>query len=345
LLLEYLVADDRLIVFAATSAGVTAYEVDESAQGLASRVQLARDLLQRRGGEAEARGVLGALYDIVMGPVARAGLLKPGASLIIVPHHVLTYIPFAALVNPATARYVAQDHVILNVPTSAVLPVLRGIAAANDRRRPRAEVFAPLQQELPGTISEAQSVGRAMRGTITRTGRTATEARLRTALTTGGIVHVASHARLNTRNPLFSYVELAPGLRGEADNGRLEVHELLGGGLNAALVFLSGCETAVGRSWATQFDTGEDYATLGQAFLMAGARNVVATLWRIDDEGAAEFARQYYGALQGNNYAEAIALAQRLMLRDVRYRSPYFWAAYQVMGGGGANRVVVSDKR
>jgi CHAT domain-containing protein len=84
--------------------------------------------------------------------------------------------------------------------------------------------------------------------------------------------------------------------------------------------------------------------------LYAGARNVIATLWRIDDVAAAEFAKHFYEAARGAGYAEAIAEAQRKLMDDSRYRSPYFWAAYQVSGSGlaeptGARGEAVSDKR
>jgi CHAT domain-containing protein len=101
-------------------------------------------------------------------------------------------------------------------------------------------------------------------------------------------------------------------------------------------VFLSGCETGLGAAWSTSFDRGEDYATLAQAFLYAGARNVVATLWRVADESAADFAARFYDSLPTLGAAEALATAQRRMLSDPRYQAPYFWASYQVSGDGSS---------
>ena len=70
----------------------------------------------------------------------------------------------------------------------------------------------------------------------------------------------------------------------------LEVHEVVGLLVRSRLVFLSGCETGLGAAGARAFAAGEDYATLARAFHYAGAREVVATLWRVEDRGAAEFA-------------------------------------------------------
>jgi CHAT domain-containing protein len=318
----------------------------ESAASLASRVQLARELLRRPGNDAN--GVLGALYDIVLGPVTRAGLLRDSTRLIIVPHGVLTYLPFAALLDSKTGKYVAEQHALLHLATSAALPVLRR-GQSEELAGADMEVFAPVPDVLPATRDEAEGIRKVMRGSTAHIGARATEGRLREALQRGGIVHVATHATLNSRNPLFSHIQLV-GSRNmlREDDGRLELHELLGLRLNATLVFLSGCETAVGGAWSTRFDTGEDYATIGQTFLFAGAQNVVATLWRIDDVGAAEFAKRFYEARSGD-YVAAIATAQRQMINDARYGSPYYWAAYQVSGSGlvrgGAKPGAVSDKR
>jgi len=107
--------------------------------------------------------------------------------------------------------------------------------------------------------------------------------------------------------------------------------------VRSPLVFLSGCETALGTAWSTPFLRGEDYATLAQGFLYAGAGSVVATLWRIDDEGAAAFAEAFYDAMRARPPLDALAAAQRTLLRDPRYArfsAPRYWAAYVLAGAG-----------
>ena len=161
----------------------------------------------------------------------------------------------------------------------------------------------------------------------------ATEGALRRALDDAPLVHVATHGELNARSPMFSHVALAAGRRGDRHaDGRLEVHELLGLRVRSSLIFLSGCETGTGTAWSTSFSPGEDFTTLAQAFLYAGARSVVATLWPIKDDAAAAFAERFYAGLQRSSAPEALAEAQRAMLRDSRYALPLYWAAYTVSG-------------
>ena len=75
-------------------------------------------------------------------------------------------------------------------------------------------------------------------------------------------------------------------------------------------------------------------AHLQRAFLSAGAENVVVTLWRIDDAGAAAFAGEFYRAFRRHTLAEAIASTQRSISADSHYASPYYWAGYILSGTG-----------
>ena len=140
---------------------------------------------------------------------------------------------------------------------------------------------------------------------------------------------------------MFSRLELAPPPSGVTatpgpSDGQLEVHELFGLPIRSPLVFLSGCGTALGAGTGEEL-AGEDYATLARAFLYAGAQNVVATLWPIDDAAAAEFAGTFYGSLGETDAVSALARAQRAMIGHARLAHPYFWAAYRLSGDGALN--------
>lgn len=336
-LLEYLVTPERLVIFAVTRASLTSLTSDVTADDLTARVRVARDLMGNRAAdEARTRRVLRALHSIVLGPVINAGALEGVRRIVVVPHSALTYLPLAALIDTKSGRYVVEDFAVAHVPSAAALPVLRGSAAREGRPgSASAEVFAPFPDSLPATRAEAGSVRASVPGAVAHLGTAATEQRLRRALAAGAIVHVATHGVMNPRNPLFSRLELATGDANVGhDNGRLEVHELLGLRFRSPLVFLSGCETGLGVSGSTRFETGQDYTTIAQALLFAGARSVVSTLWRIDDEAAAEFAKRFYAARQTLDASAALARAQREMISDRRWRSPRQWAAYEVSGGG-----------
>jgi CHAT domain-containing protein len=139
---------------------------------------------------------------------------------------------------------------------------------------------------------------------------------------------------LNKHNPLFSFVELAPG--GEHD-GRLEVHEVFGLRLTADLVVLSACQTGLGSGALSDVPAGDDWVGLTRAFLHAGAKRVVATLWPVDDWATAAFMEQFYeGIAAGDQPVRAIAKAQRRMREAPATAHPFFWAGFIVIGGAEA---------
>ena len=337
-LLEYFVTPDRLFTFVVTHDGVDVVTIPTSAETLARRVRIARDLVGSPTTDAAgATEVLAGLYEVLIQPALSADRANGVTSLIVVPHGVLSYLPFVALENPVSGRYLVEDYDVQWSPVAAAVPLLRGrylFESGSLLENIGGVAFAPLSRSLPATRTEARAFSRAVPRGRAVNGRDATESQVRAALAQPVIVHVATHGVLNIQNPLFSRLELAPGDGEPQDDGRLEVHEVLNSSISSPIVFLSGCETGVGTAGSTAFATGEDYTTLALAFLYAGAQNVVATLWRVEDEGAAAFAKSYYDHLSKHGPLEALAQAQREMMLDKRYRSPYYWAAYQVSGAG-----------
>ena len=336
-LVELLVTQERVWIFVVRRNQAQAFGTDIAEERLASRVRVARGFL----GDPETsdelmRTVLQGLHTVLARPALDAGILSDVNRLIVVPHAVLNYVPFAVLQDGVTGKYLVEDYELQYLPTAAALPVLRDGRSRPSATSGRATLFAPLASSLPATREETRAIRRALAGAEERIDGRATEASFRQALTRGDIVHAATHGILNVRNPMFSRIELARGSGNGSsdDDGRLEIHELFELSIASPLVFLSGCETGAGAAGWTQFAKGEDYATLAQAFLYAGTPNVVATLWRIDDEGAARFAEHFYRRLGSANATTALAEAQRQMMQDPVYGAPYYWAGYRLTGSG-----------
>ena len=331
-LLVYFVTAQRLITFVLRSDGLWHGERAVSRNALHARSRLAGELASRRDWvPTSAQPVLGALYDDLFRPLDSAGVLDGVRSLVVVPHGPLAYVPFAALVDRTTRTFAVERWAISSLPAAAGLAEIR--RRAGPEGRVGVFIAAPFSRRLPASRTEAREVRRTLRAPRITAGSQASERALREALARGDLVHLATHGVMNARSPMFSRVELARGDGSGRDDGRLEVHEVLAVRTRTPLVFLSGCETGAGPAWLDGFSHGEDYATLAQAFLFAGAQGVVATLWRIDDDGAAAFARAFYLAALEVPPAEALARAQRSMLRSDRHQAPYFWAGYGVMGG------------
>ena len=145
-----------------------------------------------------------------------------------------------------------------------------------------------------------------------------------------GIVHLASLGVLNKHNPLFSFVELVPN---ESDDGRLAVTDVLALQLDAKLVTLSARQTALGAGALADVPAGDEWVGFTSAFLRAGARDVLATLWPVEGNATATLMTSFYGDFQrGMNAADALAVAQRASLHDPARAAPFLWAGFVVTG-------------
>ncbi len=338
-LLEYLVSDSTTLVFVVAADTAAVLDLGIGRHALAALVDFTRGALTRpaRGVAAEGpswRAPLERLQQRLIDPIEANGLLRGKRSLVIAPHAELHYLPFAALRKADVSHpFLIERFLVTTVPSASIWLRLRdrGDPALPP---PRASVLAlaPRVDVLPGSRLEVGAIGRVF-GPRARVlvGPRATKGALQAAAPAQGIIHFATYGVLNKHNPLFSFVELAPQ---PGEDGRLEVHEVFGLDLHARLVVLSACQTAVGAGALADVPTGDDWVGLVEAFLYAGAANVMATLWPVEDRATAGLMGDFYGELAaGRPEAVALAAAQRAALRNSATADPFYWAGFTLSGG------------
>jgi CHAT domain-containing protein len=109
------------------------------------------------------------------------------------------------------------------------------------------------------------------------------------------ILRIASHELINSRHPESSGVVLSlVDRQGHSQNGFLQAHEIYNLKLNADLVVLSACRTALGKDVR-----GEGLIGLTRGFMYAGAPRVVASLWRVPDHATGELMQRFYERILG----------------------------------------------
>jgi CHAT domain-containing protein len=143
-------------------------------------------------------------------------------------------------------------------------------------------------------------------------------------------VHFATHGVLDSRQPELSKLVLSLyDEKGRPEDGFLRLNDIYGLHLNADLVVLSACQTALGKEIR-----GEGLIGLTRGFMDAGAARVLASLWSVEDRATAELMGDFYRAMLRDKLSPAAALrrAQIKMASSMGHRSPYFWAGFSLQG-------------
>ncbi|MBI4747753.1 MAG: CHAT domain-containing protein [Acidobacteria bacterium] len=144
------------------------------------------------------------------------------------------------------------------------------------------------------------------------------------------VIHFATHGLLNSQNPELSGIVLSlVNEKGTDVDGFLRVSDLVNLKIPVELVVLSACRTGLGKEVR-----GEGLVGLTRAFMYAGASRVVASLWKVDDKATAVFMKEFYRAMFQNHQRPVAALrtAQLTLMKNPRFRSPFYWAAFTLQG-------------
>ena len=179
---------------------------------------------------------------------------------------------------------------------------------------------------MPGAEHEAQQIGKTL-GVAAVTGQQATKQVIKERLKKGvAVIHFAAHGSTNGEIALSPGPRLDDSIPNE-DSYLLTIREVQETGLKARLVVLSCCHSGRGEI------RSEGVVGMSRAFLAAGARAVVASLWAIDDEATMEFMVKFYSHLKrGESVSVSLHKAMNEMKAVDRYSEPRYWAPFFVIG-------------
>lgn len=277
------------------------------AHGVQERLQLAHD---RR---SEVEQTLQQLYTHLIAPLKE--FLHSTTRLVIVPDGYLAELPFAALYDGNT--FLSDCYIISFAPTAALFAMpVSPMTQANGFASQRAIGLGcaghpPLQSIEP----ELNTFQRCFPNAIIKQPASVSDFIWDAP---PEVLHIASHARIDQQSPLLSQLELADGVFLLADVFNLNLH-------GTQLVTLSACESGVAPK------QGGMALALSGATLCAGAREVLASLWAVDDQATQLLMADFYQQLCSGQTA-AIALQQAQKHVRQMYQHPFFWAAFQLFG-------------
>lgn len=274
-------------------------------------------------------------------PLSTRDSSMPGDSMVLLDQAKITYAPSARLYQLLSQK--------ADLDGGNLLVLADPLSTNRDKYEQRTSLLAQraLQQtamnleQLPGAQIEARSIANKLSlsgsGSLnnwsleTRVGNQANEAFVASGnLADYDIIHFATHGVVDAEFPGLSGLVLASEPNSEKAITYLRPHQIAGLDLGAELVVLSGCETGIGKSL-----TGEGPMSLSRPFFIAGAKQVISSLWKVSDQATAQLMEQFYHNLlvEEMSASEALREAQLWMREHDMWWHPYFWAGFTVQGG------------
>jgi CHAT domain-containing protein/Flp pilus assembly protein TadD len=240
----------------------------------------------------------------------------------ICPDTVLNYLPFEALVKDG--RCLLDDYTIVYAPSASVLKLCM------DKNRNRHDSILalgnPNLKNPAFRLANAENEVTALTGLFPESdikyGDAATETYAKEQAPSFDILHFACHGELNMDDPMLTSLRLAPD---DKNDGYLHASEVFDLNLNASLVILSACNTALG-----ELSSGNELMGLTRSFLYAGTPALIASLWTVDDKSTSQLMQLFYKNLSSMNKAEALRQAKLALKKD--YPNPFHWAAFSLQG-------------
>lgn len=360
-IVEFVVADDKSYLIVLTSdrpktaqpLKITIYPIDITADKMNERVDEFRRMLAERN--LSYQDTARQLYDLLLKPAEAQ--LRGKKTLCVVPDRALWELPFQAL-QPRTGSHLIEDFTLFYAPS---LSVLREITKQRDSRRssrvdqtllafgnpqlsggpgdtlrgadfekfgplPEAEEEVKTLEQIYGAVNSRVFIGPEAREKVVKTEAAKYE-----------VLHFATHGLLDNRNPMFSFLTLAQKAGDPNEDGLLEAREILNMDLHAKLAVLSACQTARGRVGA-----GEGVIGMSWALFVAGVPTTVASQWKVDSASTTSLMIDFHrrltkkqtNARSKETKAEALRQASLGLLRSERYRHPFYWAGFVMIGDG-----------
>jgi CHAT domain-containing protein len=278
------------------------------------------------------------LYRWLIAPVANE--LENIRTVCIIPDEFLWTLPFQALITRGGGFFV-QEYSLYYAPSLTILNELtlrrrqqtgnESLLAFGNPVSERDDKLNRNLHSLPEAETEVAGVARAVRSPVKKVfvGAQAEEKIFKTLAPQYATIHIATHGVLDNREPLNSYLLLTRTAGDAQNDGLLQAHEIIDMHLDADLAVLSACDTGNGR-----ISPGEGVVGMSWAFLVAGTRSVIVSQWRVNSASTSQLMKTFYEALakqndaNGRNKSQALREASLSLLKDRRYRHPFYWAGF-----------------
>ena len=319
-------------------------EIEASAQRYRKAVIGPQDVLQ----SADSGGQ--ALYRMLIAPAQ--AMLKKDAKVFVIPDGALNNLNFETLLAPGTTAGQSKLHYWIEdvgLADASSLRVLGTVRSSKLTDKPKGDAallvvgnsVAPNKNypELPKAAAQVESVARHF-PSVTKKILTREQATPSAYLSSNperfSYIHFVAHGTASRLSPLDSAIVLSkasPPSRDTEDNSfKLYARDIIQHPLRAELVTISACYGAGERAYS-----GEGLVGLSWAFLRTGAHHVVAALWEATDSSTEQLMDNFYDELErGADPSTALRAAKLRLLHDSPFKSPFYWAPFQLFVGSSS---------
>ena len=275
---------------------------------------------------------LSLLYETIVSPIQDLLLEK---EVIFVPEGPLCLAPFAAFMD-SDSKYLCESFRMRVIPSLTSLKLIAdcpvdyhknsGALIVGDPWIEKVTFEGTKWPQLPFARKEAQMIGRILH-TTPLIGELATKNEVLKRLSSVALVHIAAHGRMETGEILLAPNPSPVSGTPIEEDFLLTMKDILNVHMRARLVVLSCCHSARGEIKA------EGVVGIARAFLGAGARSVLVSLWAIDDEATMEFMKTFYQHLMtGKSASAALNQAMKSMRESDEFSAADYWAPFVLIG-------------
>ena len=268
-----------------------------------------------------------ALYEVLIKPIESELVTAKVDTILYAPDGILRYVPLAALYDGK--QWLIEKYRISNLISyslfdfSAKTKTQPNILAGAFGGKAGEKKYG--QDGLPATIKEVQAIANSFQNSVTLTEERFSRQAVESQFKDRNILHLATHAEFNAGVPDKSFI-----IFGNGDKIRL--NEISDWQIpNVELIVLSACQTGTGT-----LGNGVEILGFGYQVQKAGAKNAIASLWKVNDAGTEALMAAFYNELQKGDVtaAEALRRAQISLIKLGNYKHPFYWSAFFAIGNG-----------
>lgn len=352
-LVEYSYDGNQLFALVVTPEGKELVELPNK-DGLERPIQQIRTHLKNKGHQFHKKAAH-QIYETLFKPIQSR---LTSEELVIVPDGVLGKLPFGMLLkslpekaNPSKYPFLIKDYAFSYAPSASLWfnaesaqdhakpdyqmtftgfgPDFKGESQKIAKKRYRtADTLRSRLGAIPGAKKELAQSAKLWNSEVF-TGEQAKESQFKKHAPSSKIIHLATHGIIDEHNPAYSKLMFTSDST-TAEDGMLHNYEIHQMDLNADLAVLSACRTGFGK-----LIDGEGLMSMARSFKIAGCKNIMMTLWPVEDRSTSKLMQNFYQNLnKGLDKENALRQAKLEYLDNTNSigSNPFYWAGFVMMG-------------